>query len=69
MVSRRSKLSWWDHFKYSMVIKDFLYQKGIRIALIQNRVTANKQRTIRRVVELIEDAARNNAQIVSLPVY
>ena len=52
-----------------MVIKDFLYQKGIRIALIQNRVTANKQRTIRRVVELIEDAARNNAQIVSLPVY
>lgn len=42
--------------------------KVIKTALIQLLVGANKQENIRRAVEKIGEAAKNNAKIISLPV-
>jgi len=39
-----------------------------RLALIQLAVTANKADNIRRATELIVNASRQGAQLVSLPV-
>jgi predicted amidohydrolase len=39
-----------------------------KTALIQLLVTANKQDNIKKAVEFIAIAAKNNAKIVSLPV-
>ena len=45
-----------------------LWLSEFRLALIQLAVTANKADNVRRATELIANASKQGAQLVSLPV-
>ncbi len=65
-MATNSKLFFLNKVFFYLNLQIFL--KEFKTALIQLLVTANKQDNIRRAVEFITIAAKNDAKIISLPV-